>query len=64
MAAYDQEGTLAIKRDQRDVYEIDRFYRYEITANNSGVVLGAVFLRRAEVDAADDPPNKIAITRV
>jgi len=61
MAAYSQAGTIAFKREQTEVYEIDRYYRYEITATSSGAIVGCVYLRKDEVDAADAVPDQITI---
>ena len=62
MAEYSQSGTLAYKREQTDIYDIDKHYRFEITSTTTGVIVGAVFLRKDEVDAADHFPDTIAIT--
>jgi hypothetical protein len=63
MAAYSQGGTIAFKREQTRVYDIDQYYRYEITSTTSGAILGGIFLRKDEVDAADAVPDTIAITK-
>ena len=62
MAAFSQTGTLTFQREQSEVYEIDRYYRYEITATNSGYVIGALWIRKDIVAAADAEPDTIAIT--
>ena len=62
MAAYSQGGTLAVARDQKNIIDVDRYYRYEITATESGAIMGEVWLRKDEVDAADAVPDTIAIT--
>lgn len=62
MAAYSEGGSLTFKREQTDIYDIDKYYRYEITSTTAKVILGAVFLRKTEVDAADAVPDTIAIT--
>lgn len=62
MAAFSEGGTLAFKREQTDIYDIDLYYRYEITPTDTGALAGCVFIRKTEVDAADDPPDTIAIT--
>jgi len=63
MAAFSEGGTIAFKREQTDIYDIDQYYRYEITSTTSGAILGGLFLRKTEVDAADDVPDTIAITK-
>jgi len=62
MAAYSQGGTLAELRADRKIIREDLYYRYEITATNTDVVMGEVWLRKDEVDAADAVPDTIAIS--
>ena len=61
MAAYSEPCTIAKKREQSDIYDIDQCYRYEITATVSGKVMGALYLRKTEVDAADDEPDSFTL---
>lgn len=61
MAAYSETGTIAFKREQTDIYDIDKFYRYEITATTNKEIVGCVYLRKTEVDAADAVPDQITI---
>jgi hypothetical protein len=63
MAAYSEGGTLAFKREQTDIIDIDLYYRYEITPTDAGALAGCVFLRKTEVDAADAVPDTIAISK-
>ena len=63
MAAYDETGTLAFKREQTEIYDIDLYYRYEITPTDAGALAGCVLLRKTEVDAADAVPDTIAISK-
>lgn len=62
MAAYSEGGTIAFKREQTDIYDRDQYYRYEVTSTTSGAILGGLFLRKTEVDAADAVPDTIALT--
>ena len=61
MAAYSEACTIAKKREQSDIYDIDQCYRYEITATVSGKAMGALYLRKTEVDAADDEPDSFTL---
>lgn len=63
MAAFSESGTIAFKREQTDIYDIDLYYRYEITPTDAGAMAGCVLLRKTEVDAADDVPDTIAISK-
>ncbi|MDO9534782.1 MAG: hypothetical protein Q7J85_05500 [Bacillota bacterium] len=61
MAAYSEACTIAFKREQTDIYDIDQYYRYEITSTVTGKVVGCVYLRKTEVDAADAVPTAFTI---
>ena len=62
MAAFSQGGTILKTREQKEIYDIERFYRYEITPTNSDYVVGEIYIRKDVVDAADAEPDTFALT--
>ena len=59
---YTQGGTITEKREQTEVYDIDKCYRYEITSTTSGAIIGGIYLDKDLVDAADAAPDTIALS--
>ena len=62
MSAFSQGGTITKTREQKKIYDPERFYRYEITSTTSDYVFGEIYIRKDIVDAADAEPDTFALT--